>query len=849
MRRRLGFGTHLYGQIVYPLLVASIVVGVVATVVAVYFLEDLTGRWVSQLAAASANNVAGYYSHRADLLEREASAITGDDGLREALRSGDANAIRLALSRVRSPLDFAGLAVLDSSGRVVAFTGFSGMQVGTVPLGADGAARIGGSWAMFAEVEGIQTLCGLDSIASPSGVYTVLVSEAITAEALEDHGVGEDVAFALYDASGERFTVLTPTDVDADDLSDMMRQTTSDAPGIPSLLKKADSDDQVERSIDVGSVAYRLRAAPITFTNGGARPDAFVVSIASQRISEQTGITTRNLITMWSIVAIVALVGLGGWIARRVSDPLVELSVGASRIAEGDFTTRVSVHGASEVAELARSFNEMTASLSERTASLTKKVLELAAMYEMSRALGTTLDMNELLGTVLDSAMRIFDVETGTIALRDTDSGEVITRVSRGGESDTAEQAVRGTMSEWVVREARPLVFNPDNKSASSAFGGPGGRASLCVPLVSPEGPIGAILIASERPNARFSSDDVRLLSTIANHVTIAVGNIELFSSLQEAYLATVRSLASAVDAKDTYTRGHSDRVAMYCMLVADRLSLTHDQKLALEMASYLHDIGKIGISESILMKPGHLDELEMAEMRHHPLIGANILRPIAFPWPITPVVRHHHEAFDGSGYPAGLRGEEIPLLARVLTVADSFEAMTSDRPYRRGMTTEEAIAELRLCAGTQFDPRVVAAMADSLAQAGLERIDESVSAEDVSVEEARAVFSALVDGVFATFRRLGGPRLSANIEMETDERFADSGLPFRIARGRVTFSAARSADADGEIDLMRKAIREMDDVIAHTSGATLVDHFYADAAGSLSQRMQRLVRELRLRD
>ncbi len=140
---------------------------------------------------------------------------------------------------------------------------------------------------------------------------------------------------------------------------------------------------------------------------------------------------------------------------------------------------------------------------------------------------------------------------------------------------------------------------------------------------------------------------------------------MELFASLREAYLGTVRSLAAAIDAKDAYTRGHSERVAEYGTLVAQRMGLSEEECLALELAAYLHDIGKIGIPEAILRKPGRLDDDEFVVMKSHPIVGATILTPVEFPWPIMPAVRHHHEHFDGRGYPAGLKGTEIPLLAR----------------------------------------------------------------------------------------------------------------------------------------------------------------------------------------
>jgi putative nucleotidyltransferase with HDIG domain len=569
----------------------------------------------------------------------------------------------------------------------------------------------------------------------------------------------------------------------------------------------------------------------------------FLDELAVRWIAEVAQSTTRYLIVVWSTVAIIALVGLGRWVARRVSDPLAELAAGARRIADGDFSTKVHVQGSDEVAELADSFNTMTDSLKERSEALTKKVLELATLYEMSRALGSTLDMDELLGSMLESALRIFDLDLGYVVLRDKDNGALSIRALHRGDGPGVDSPTHSSMSEWVVREGRPLVFNPDSASDSGQIDAvTGAKAALCVPLVSTEGTIGSITIGSSDSACRFNTDDVRLLSTIANHVTIAVGNIELFTSLQEAYLATVRSLAAAVDAKDSYTRGHSDHVAAYSTLIATRMGLSHEQKTALEMAAYLHDIGKIGIAEDILLKPGRLSGDEMEQMRHHPLIGANILKPVAFPWAIAPVVRHHHESWDGNGYPAGLAGEEIPLLARILTVADSYEAMTADRPYRQGMSANDALAELRSCAGAQFDPAVVEAFAETFGE--LEVVDhlvETAAVQDVAPGETREVFSALVEGVFGSFHRLGGPRLAANVESEIDAAFRLRNLPFILSSGAVEFTQDPPEQPEEELHLMRDALRRIDSAIGRCSGGTLVEHFYDDALGGLPIRTRQL--------
>lgn len=167
-------------------------------------------------------------------------------------------------------------------------------------------------------------------------------------------------------------------------------------------------------------------------------------------------------------------------------------------------------------------------------------------------------------------------------------------------------------------------------------------------------------------------------------------------------------ALVRAVEAKDPYTRGHSQRIAEYTIRLARRIKLPEREARALRYAAYLHDIGKIGIPEQILYKNGALNERERTIIREHPRIGANILQPLRFATEVAPIVEAHHEHWDGSGYPNGLRGEEIPIGARILAIADSFDAMTTDRPYRKKLSLQEALRRLQEGAGKQWDPRLV---------------------------------------------------------------------------------------------------------------------------------------------
>jgi putative nucleotidyltransferase with HDIG domain len=186
------------------------------------------------------------------------------------------------------------------------------------------------------------------------------------------------------------------------------------------------------------------------------------------------------------------------------------------------------------------------------------------------------------------------------------------------------------------------------------------------------------------------------------------VRNIELYEQHDDLLLSFVRSLVSTLDAKDPYTRGHSERVALVSRRLADDLGLPRDDVEAIYVSALLHDIGKIGIDDRILQKAGDLTREEFAEIQRHPMIGWNILKGLKNLQHVLPGVRNHHEAWNGKGYPDGLAGEDIPLMARIIAVADSFDAMGSDRPYRKGMPIEQLEAIFRRGAGQQWDPQIV---------------------------------------------------------------------------------------------------------------------------------------------
>jgi putative nucleotidyltransferase with HDIG domain len=841
MRSKPSFSSRLYTQIAVPFIAVSIAMAIITAGAALYLLQDLTEHWSAQVAQTASAGIVLRYGQYTSEMRRAARLLAENAGLSEAADRGDVEAMRSIIASEAALLPYSSEEIIDrSTGRVLASAGLKPAPVDRVLLAAP-RAGVPSSGTVLSRTGVLTTYEPLGT--SPR--YTLGLTTQIDDSWLGGLTDGSPGASCFYSLDRVRLACSAIGDGGTTDdaLSEALGPSNE---SVLASIKTAAASGLGESDLEVGGVAYRVRAVPVDSGAPGGAPVGYLLSAVSESLTQEAARNSVRLVVIGALVAVIALIGLGFWVARRVSDPLVELADGAHRIAIGDFSTKVPVrHGTSEIELLGETFNDMTDSLRERSESLTKKVLELATLYEMSRALGSTLDMDELLGSTLDSALRIFDLDVGYVALRDRDAGSLEIRAVRGGSiaETPGTGAVRSSMAEWVVREGRPLIFNPDPASTGGQVDTlTGAKAALCVPLVSSEGTIGAITVGSSDATYRFNSDDVRLLSTIGNHVTIAIGNIELFSSLQEAYIATVRSLAAAVDAKDSYTRGHSDKVATYATLVAEEIGLGHEQVTALEMAAYLHDIGKIGVPEAILLKPGALSDDEMAQMRHHPLIGANILKPVAFPWAITPIVRHHHEFWDGKGYPAGLKGEEIPLLARILCVADSYEAMTADRPYRAGRSAPEAVEELRRCAGTQFDPRIVETMTtvvENLERQGSGVLGDDIA--DVSAEEARAIFSALVDGVLSSFRRLGGPRLASNVEAEVEQYFRSANVPYRMARGRLVFTDEPSTESLDELADMRMALQRMNAIIGHVSGLTLVDHFYDDALEGFSARMRHL--------
>jgi response regulator RpfG family c-di-GMP phosphodiesterase len=228
----------------------------------------------------------------------------------------------------------------------------------------------------------------------------------------------------------------------------------------------------------------------------------------------------------------------------------------------------------------------------------------------------------------------------------------------------------------------------------------------LAVPLRMKSRLLGWIGVASFAKHKRFDEGQRKLLSIVASRAAAAIENARLYEDLRATFQQTIQGLASAIDKMDRYTAGHSERVATYAMYLAVRLGLSVDMIEIVRQSALMHDIGKIGCVMN-LNKPGKLTQDEYEIFKRHPGYGRDILDPIRFLHPLIPGVHLHHERWDGRGYPMGLRANDIPIIARIIAVADTYDAMTSDRAYRRALPHEVAVAEIERCSGSQFDPEV----------------------------------------------------------------------------------------------------------------------------------------------
>jgi putative nucleotidyltransferase with HDIG domain len=391
---------------------------------------------------------------------------------------------------------------------------------------------------------------------------------------------------------------------------------------------------------------------------------------------------------------------------RKSLIPLENLKEGTLRVAKQEFRNPVIVTSNDEFEELADSFNLMSKQLSRNFDALTTRA-------DINMAIFSSLNTKKIINIALQRIFAFFDCDSISVNLAiekqpGTFHAFALTDIKT---HKPEEEFFRITTEDEEI-----LLQNPKNVEVNTAKIQPTflaktdiqtGNSYLVLPMFYGGGLKGTIALGHSKGKS-LSDNDLQHARQIVDQVMIAFSNSSLIEKLEKLNIGTLEALARTVDAKSAWTAGHSERVASLALKIAKVMGFTPKGLEVLQRAAYLHDIGKIGVSASILDKPGKLNDEEFSKIKDHSLIGSRILEPINIYEDVIPLVLQHHEKYNGTGYPYGLSGEEITLGARVIAVADAYDAVVSDRPYRNGWIAEKAIEMITQEAGKCFDPKVV---------------------------------------------------------------------------------------------------------------------------------------------
>lgn len=321
---------------------------------------------------------------------------------------------------------------------------------------------------------------------------------------------------------------------------------------------------------------------------------------------------------------------------------------------------------------------------------------------------------NEFYNMALDRICNMIGSQRATIMIYNQATNTLDIVASRGINKDLIEKIKlrpgEGVAGRAFEKSEVIFVTNPEKNPDYDSFMGYDEQKEpfVSIPLKADGKSNGVLNVHLPKNKSAFSEIDLKFLMVLAGEVSLMIENVRLYQSIEKFYMELVQTLAKVIDAKDSYTGDHAGRARSRAVKLARKLNVNEKMIKMIEYAALLHDIGKIGIDERIITKPSRLTKEEYEQMKKHPEIGYNILSPVEFLSPVAKIILYHHEWYNGMGYPQGLKGEEIPLGSRIVSVIDAWDAMTSDRPYRKALSFENAVDELKKGKGVQFDPKVV---------------------------------------------------------------------------------------------------------------------------------------------
>lgn len=447
------------------------------------------------------------------------------------------------------------------------------------------------------------------------------------------------------------------------------------------------------------------------------------------------------------------------FLSKSITTPLIELKEGVKSITAGNLDSRIKVTSNDEIREVADAFNEMAdnlkntytdlvertnelylnneelkstnvelaasygqleaamSQLNESDTQLRRKYSELQTLNRISNTLASTMDLNNMLITVVNQAVEITEALACAIRLIDDhDPNKLELKALRGIRTEKYDRGsidIRYDIAGRAVEEMRTVVMelredNIPHNYYEELFKKDEAKCVVFTPIIVKYKAIGVMCITlRQKPKDEL----IELINSLANNIAIAIDNAKAYETLKHSYLKTVQSLVSVVEAKDEYTESHSIRVAKYSSFIASEMKYPKSFVEDIWVAGVLHDIGKIGINDMILNKTDALTEDEYNIIKLHPDIAYRIVSKIGLKENILGAIRHHHERYDGKGYPDMIKGDDIPIMAAIISVADAFDAITSNRPYRKSRSIMQGINEIATHRGTQFNPAVVQAL------------------------------------------------------------------------------------------------------------------------------------------
>jgi len=419
---------------------------------------------------------------------------------------------------------------------------------------------------------------------------------------------------------------------------------------------------------------------------------------------------------------------LGRLFSVRFTRPLKALAAAAERYGSGDPGGGFASMRRDEIGVLSRKLAEMASEIEGRRSETEERLRTMEAMNRIDKAVLSTASRTELLSRVAEIVNGLLSAHSVAIALRDRRRASWVLAALTGVESlplDRAEAKMLPAISDELLDAETmlrvtgyyeaPLSASPPGFVffAFDVMGAPGGRI-VSAPLYVDGRFLGALAIVLEQDRA-LSAEQRRAVAMLSDQTAVAVRSLLEQEAKEENFLGILQALTRAIDAKSRWTAGHSERVAETAVALGLKLQMQENELRSLRIAAILHDAGKLGVRESVLDKPGRLEPAEYEEIKRHPSLGGKILAGIRSFESVVPAIVHHHERWDGAGYPDGLAGEEIPIAARIIAVADVWDAITDDRPYRAGFPRDKAIGFMVENSGALFDPRLVRIFLDSI--------------------------------------------------------------------------------------------------------------------------------------